>query len=337
MGWLDGGARIESPQATFDDLTRFHHADYVTALREADEARNTSAEARKRFGFGTFENPVFKGVFKRASMTVGGSMRAAQLAIEKSCVAYHPAGGTHHGRPDRASGFCYFNDPVFAILTLLDHRADRVAYIDLDAHHGDGVQDAFARDPRVLTISLHEDGRWPYSGKINDRGGGNARNLPVPPQLNDTEFRFLFDEAIMPVLCDFAPQAIVVTCGADVLAGDPLSKLTLSNVALWDAVDRLAGLDLPTVILGGGGYNPWTVARCWSGLWATVSKQAMPEQAPEQVRKILGGLECDLVDQEDVRPEWIATIADITNDGDVRDRIVEIARQTMAGHAEASL
>lgn len=331
MGWHDGGAWIESPRATFDELTQFHGADYVAALREADETLRVSADTRRDFGFGTLENPVFKGVFARAATTVGGSIRAAQLSAGKNCVTYHPAGGTHHGRPDRASGFCYFNDPVFTVTTFLDHGLDRVAYVDLDAHHGDGVQDAFASEARVFTISLHEEARWPYSGAIEDRGNGNAMNLPVPSGLNDSEFRFLFDEAILPTIESFAPHALVVTCGADALSGDPLSRLELSNVALWDAVDRLAALRLPAVVLGGGGYNPWTVARCWSGLWARLSKQAIPEQAPPQVGKILAGLDCDLVDEDDVRPEWLQSIADERNEGEVRQQIARIAKLALAG------
>lgn len=329
MGWFNDALLVESPQATLEDLTRFHDDDYLKAFREADRSLRVSVDSRRRFKFGTLENPIFKGVFERASTTVGGSICAARLSLDGR-VSYHPAGGTHHGRPDRASGFCYFNDPVFAILTLLDHGIERIAYVDFDAHHGDGVQDAFARHPHVLSISVHEEARWPFSGKIEDRGSGNARNLPVPQGLNDTEFRFLLDEAIMPTILDFAPGAIVVTCGADALSGDPLSKLELSNVALWDAVGQLAALRLPTVVLGGGGYNPWTVGRCWSGLWARLSHQVIPEQAPSQVRRILAGLECELVDEENVRPEWIDSIADKRNEGKVRRQVVETARKTVA-------
>src|SRR5690606_37637711 len=124
-------------------------------------------------------NPLFPGLFERAATSVGGSILAARLALEGR-IAYHPAGGTHHGRPDRASGFCYFNDPAFAILALLEAGLERVLYVDLDAHHGDGVQDAFAADERVHTVSIHEAGRWPGTGAASDTGDGRACNLPVP-------------------------------------------------------------------------------------------------------------------------------------------------------------
>ena len=206
-------------------------------------------------------------------------MLAAELALEGH-VVFHPSGGTHHGRPDRASGFCYFNDPVFALLTLLEHGLERLLYVDLDAHHGDGVQDAFADDPRVLTVSIHEEKRWPHSGLVDDRARGGARNLPVPAGFNDDELGFLMREAVLPLADAFAPQAVVVTCGADPLAGDPLSKLELSNVALWQAVESLVQLTQRSVVLGGGGYNPWTVVRCWSGLWGRLSGREIPAGLP---------------------------------------------------------
>ncbi len=143
------------------------------------------------------------------------------------------------GAPNRASGFCYFNDPVFAVLTFLAKGLERVLYVDLDAHHGDGVQDAFADDPRVLTVSIHEEKRWPHSGLVEDRAAGGARNLPVPRGFNDSELDFLMDNAVLPLAREFEPQALVITCGVDGLDGDPLSRLSLSNVGLWRAVEKL--------------------------------------------------------------------------------------------------
>ena len=161
-------------------------------------------------------------------MTVGGSILAAELACEGHTV-FHPTGGTHHGRPDRASGFCYLNDPVFAILTFLRSGRRNVLYIDLDAHHGDGVEDAFIEEDRVTTLSVHEAGRWPFSG-THSRPESGAWNFPVPPGLNDSEFEFLFEHAVLPLVEKKAPDALVLCCGADCLAGDPLSKMQLSNI-----------------------------------------------------------------------------------------------------------
>ena len=130
-----------------------------------------------------------------------------------------PGGGTHHGRPDRASGFCYLNDPVLAILAWLDAGLQRVVYLDIDAHHGDGVQDAFHADDRVLTVSVHEAGRWPHTGLATDRAAGGARNLPVPEGFNDSEMRWLLHKAILPLIEAHRPQAIFLQCGADGAGG----------------------------------------------------------------------------------------------------------------------
>jgi len=324
LGWLGGGEFRLSPRASEEQLHAFHTPRYVRALREAAERGAVDAQVRERHAIGTMENPLFPGVFERAATSVGGSIRAAELALEGR-VAFHPAGGTHHGRPDRASGFCYFNDPVFAIRTLLEGGLERVLYADLDAHHGDGVQDAFAQDERVHTVSIHEQGRWPYTGAAHDVGAGRARNLPVPPGFNDSELEWLLEAVLLPLGRRSAPQAVVVTCGADALAGDPLSKMALSNVALWHAVERLCALAPAAVVLGGGGYNPWTLARYWAGLWGRLSGRSVPAQLPEGARALLAPLSCDLIDEEDVRPAWRNTLADAMNRGPVRKEIHELA------------
>ena len=206
-------------------------------------------------------------------------------------------------------------------MTLLDGGMERVLYVDLDAHHGDGVQDAFKEDPRVFTVSIHEEKRWPYSGQVEDRAGVAARNLPVPRGFNDSELEYIMNHAVLPLGQAFNPDALVVTCGTDALDGDPLSGLQLSNLALWNAVENLLELTGRKVVLGGGGYNPWTLIRCWSGLWARLSHQVAPDVLPLSAQAYLQGLECDLVDEEDVRADWITTLADRANTGPVRDEV----------------
>lgn len=323
LGWLGEADYRESPRATQAQLTAFHTPEYVQALRHASETGRVDAQARERHRLGTMENPLFPRLFERAATSVGGSVFAAELALEGRIV-FHPAGGTHHGRPDRASGFCYFNDPVFAILTLLDHGLGRVLYVDLDAHHGDAVQDAFARDERVFTVSIHEQGRWPGTGLASDIGEGRARNLPVPRGFNDSELEILLESIVFPLAGRVRPQAVVITCGADALAGDPLSAMALSNVALWSAAERLAALAPASVVLGGGGYNPWTVTRYWSGLWGRLSGRPIPHTLPPEARAILAPLSCDLVDDEDFDPAWLDTLADAPNPGPVRAEITEL-------------
>lgn len=323
LGWFDHEQFRESPQASVAQLRDFHDADYVDALIAADQKGSVEKSVREKYRLGTMENPLFPGLFKRASTAVGGSILAAELAAQER-VVFHPSGGTHHGRAGRASGFCYFNDPVFAILTFLASSIERVLYVDLDAHHGDGVQDAFASDPRVLTISIHEEKRWPHSGLVGDRAGGEARNLPVPGAFNDSELDYLVEQAVLPLAEEFRAEALVITCGADALEGDPLSGLALSNTGLWTAVEKLVKLTPRTVVLGGGGYNPWTVVRCWSGLWGRLSKQVIPPALPSQVSTFLASFQSDLIDEDEVPATWINTLADEPNDGPVRPEIEKL-------------
>lgn len=328
LGWLGDDDFRESAPATVDQLIAFHDPAYVEALQYADTTGQVKPEIRSRYRIGTLENPLFSGVFERAAMTVGGSIQAAQLACDGYTV-FHPSGGTHHGRPDRASGFCYFNDPVFAIRTLLQLGRRKVLYVDLDAHHGDGVEDAFVDERRVMTLSIHEQDRWPYSGAANDRRDGGARNLPVPKGFNDSELDYLLQNAVLPLAAEFSPEALVICCGADCLAGDPLSGMMLSNGALWRAVQELTALQQPTVVLGGGGYNPWTLARYWAGLWGVLAGQELPQRLPPEAVELLNGMECDLVDEDDFEEDWIRTLVDSPNDGPVRDAIISVAAEVL--------
>lgn len=321
-----------SPRASDAELRTFHDGAYVAAFRSACETGRVDVGIRERHGIGSMENPLFPGVFERAATSVGGSIRAAEIALGGR-IAFHPAGGTHHGRRDRASGFCYFNDPVFAIHRLLQARVGRVLYVDLDAHHGDGVQDAFAADPRVHTISVHESGRWPHTGSVDDTGGGRSCNLPVPARLNDDEFDVVLSTLLLPLATSVAPAAIVITCGGDALAGDPLTSMALTNVTLWDAVLRLAACASTVVVLGGGGYNPWTLTRYWTGLWGTLSGRAIPDRLTADAQRVLRALACDLVDDEDLRPEWLSTLADIRVPMPVRPEVRRLCDEALA-HAD---
>jgi len=328
LGWFDAGQYRDSPRATLEQLRQFHDPDYIAALRDADARGSVDKAVRDRYRIGTMENPLFPGIFRRASTAVGGSIHAAELAMEGR-VVFHPSGGTHHGRADRASGFCYFNDPVFAVLTFLAHGIRRVLYVDLDAHHGDGVQDAFAEDSRVLTVSIHEEKRWPHSGLVEDRADGTARNLPVPRGFNDSELEYLVEQAVLPLARQFEPEAMVITCGVDGLDGDPLSSLSLSNVGLWRAVEGLVTEYPRAAVLGGGGYNPWTVIRCWSGLWGRLCGRDLPDVLPAGAQDMLRGLDCDLIDPDEVPEAWITTLADPPNNGAVRPQVARLPAQVL--------
>lgn len=329
LGWLPSESFRRIGPATRDELLAFHDPGYLAALEHADSTGVATPEVRDRYGIGTLENPLFPGLFERAATTVGGSILAAKLACE-GYRAFHPSGGTHHARRDRARGFCYLNDPVFAILTFLDVGKDRVLYVDLDAHHGDGVEDAFVDEPGVMTVSIHEENRWPYSGQSGERRGGGARNLPVPKGANDSELDYLTENAVLPLAHAFDADALVLCCGADCLAGDPLSTMMFSNTALWDTVERLLALDRPTVVLGGGGYNPWTVSRYWAGLWGRISAREMPDRLPAAAVQLMRTMSCDLIDEEDIEDAWLTTLADERNLGPVRDAVKAVAASAVS-------
>lgn len=326
LGWLDKACFRESSPASVDQLLQFHDHAYIRALQYANATGSVAHDVRQRYQVGTFENPLFPGLFERASMTVGGSILAAELAAAGH-VVFHPTGGTHHGRPDRAAGFCYLNDPVFAIMALLRQGSERIMYLDLDAHHGDGVEDAFYEEPRVTTVSIHEQHRWPFSGTHSHAHAG-AFNFCVPAGFHDSEFDYIMQNAVLPLFDVKATDALVICCGADCLAGDPLSHMKLTNVALWDALDQLIALNVPTVVLGGGGYNPWTVTRYWAGMWGRIAGQEMPESLPPEACEFMRQMECDLIDEEDIKQEWLTTMADSPYPGPIRDEIKSLVRDT---------
>jgi acetoin utilization protein AcuC len=328
MGWLDPAQCVEAPMATPAELARFHDPDYVAALQRAEAAQAVSAEDRDRYRIGADGNPVYAEVFRRPATSAGGVMRACRMALGGGIV-HCPGGGTHHGRRDRAAGFCYLNDPVLGLLTWLDAGLDNLVYLDIDAHHGDGVQDAFADDDRVLTISIHEAGRWPFTGAAEDRAGGAARNLPVPRGFNDSEMAYLMREAVLPLIAARRPQAILLQAGADALEEDPLAKLSLSNNAHWNVAAALPALAPRLVVVGGGGYNPYTVGRCWAGIWAVLNGIPIPPRTTPAAEAVLRALTYNRAAGRNPPEHWFTTLRDAPREGPVRDDIRRLAEQTL--------
>jgi acetoin utilization protein AcuC len=286
LGWLPDSLYRSSPRAKPVALTRFHGPDYVAALMQAEADGRVSDGVRERYGLGTLSNPVFPEMFRRPATAVGGGLLAAEL-VANGGVVYNPGGGTHHAFPDRAAGFCYLNEPVLTIRRLLELGCDRVAYVDIDAHHGDGVEAAFHGSDRVRTISVHEANRWPFSGETGSDAGGAAVNVAVPRGFNDTEFALVLDRVILPSVAAWKPDAIYLQCGADAVLEDPLSRLALSNNAHVTAVRALRPLASRLIVSGGGGYNPWSVARCWTRVCGTLSGQEAPERLPDAAAAVL--------------------------------------------------
>ena len=289
LGWLPDRQYRTSPRAKPAALQLFHTPDYLAALQRAEKAGDVDALTRERHKIGTLSNPVFPEIYRRPATAAGGSLLATEL-LAHGGIVYNPGGGTHHGMADHASGFCYLNDPVLAIKAFLAQGLTRVAYVDIDAHHCDGVAAAFHGDPRVLMISTHEEKRWPFTGALDDRAGGQAINLPLPRGTGDDAFALALNEVILPALQAFSPEVIVLQCGADAVSEDPLARLELSNNAHWSTVAAIMQLTSRLLVLGGGGYNPWSVGRLWAGVWGTLNTLEIPEYLPKKAQHVLAKL-----------------------------------------------
>lgn len=308
MGWLPETQYRTAPLAGRAALERFHNKDYLDALIQAEADQDLPPGLRDRFRIGADANPIHPAVFRRPATSAGGAILAAELTAGGGIVHF-PGAGNHHAWPGRASGFCYLNDAVLGIMAWLDQGLTRIAYLDLDAHHGDAVQAAFATDPRVLTISVHEAGRWPRTGTGSDPANA-ILNYPVPERFNDAELARLMDCTILPSIVAHQPQAIMLLPGADALADDAMSKLALSNRALWAAVEAIKPLAPRLIVLGGGGYNPYALARAWSGIWAILNDHPIPDILPPAALDVLAKIGYFRLRSRPPPAHWLTSIAD---------------------------
>lgn len=331
LGWLDPAHYRESRAASEGELARFHAPDYIDAVRRAEETQQVSEADALRYNIGRGGNAIHSVMFRRPATNCGASLMAVRHLMQAGQdIVYSPGGGTHHARRAMASGFCYFNDPVLAILEFLDLGLDRVAYVDLDVHHGDGVEEAFRDEPRVFFASIHEAGRWPFTGAAHERGIGNLHNYPVPPGMNDDEFTLLVEEGVLPALQAFRAQALIIQAGADALLEDPLAKQALGNKALWHAVDLLRPMASRLLVLGGGGYNPWSVARCWAGIWGLLNGKAMPANLPPAAEALLRKITWNHSTGRNPPAAWFETLADPWRGGQIRDSVRMLVQQAVA-------
>lgn len=322
MGWLPRAQFRTSPRAKAKALSIWHSPDYLRALEACEASQQVSEQTQKRHGLGTVSNPIFPEMFRRPATGAGGALLAGELLAEGGMI-YHPGGGTHHAMPDRANGFCYLNDPILAILSLRRAGTARIVYLDIDAHHCDGVEHGLAGEPDTLLISVHEEKRWPFTGGLEEDGGGNCLNLPVPRGFNDSEMAMVLDELILPAITGFAPDAIVLQCGADAVEEDPLSRLALSNNAHFAVLRALMALSCPRLlVLGGGGYNPWSVGRLWTGIWATMNAITLPDHLPPEGEAVLRALTWEKARGGIDPPEhWFTTLRDTPRHGPIREEI----------------
>ncbi len=308
LGWLRDHHCQPAPQASQAALEQYHAPAYLDALARAEALQDLPMADKRRFGIGVDSNPIHPAVFRRPAVAAGGTMLAAALTAAGG-VVFFPFGGNHHAMPARASGFCYINDAVLGLMRWRALGLGRLAYVDFDAHHGDGVEHAFADELDILTISMHEAGRWPRTGTTSDPAR-NVLNLPVPAGFDDLSFEHLLQRTIIPALVAHRPEAIMLLIGADALADDPMARLALSNQALWRAVAAIRSLCPRLIVLGGGGYNPYAVARCWAGLWGVLTDQPMPTTLPNSALDVLAGIRYFRAEGRNPPQRWLTTLAD---------------------------
>ncbi len=254
-----------------EGLRYFHTDPYIEILKRAGMGAEVDVEMLYH-GVGTAENPIFKGLYDFCVLSVESTLKAVEMVADGFESSFNPGGGFHHAHSDRAAGFCYANDAVIAIKKLKE-LGKRVAYVDIDAHHGDGVQDAFYDDPEVLTISTHESGRtlFPWGGFEKEIGEGKGKgfniNIPMEADTDDEIFGLLFEEIVMDSLESFQPEVIVGVFGTDTAATDPLTHLKMTNNSFIEAIELMHAKYPKIVALGGGGYNMRDVVRAWTLLW----------------------------------------------------------------------
>ncbi len=270
-------------QATEAEALQFHSKGYLEALRLASSGMWVPNQFAH--GLGTTDNPIFPDVYEWGMLVAGGSIDAAAALLRGSPRAFNPAGGLHHAMPSRASGFCHINDGVLAI-EHMRRAGRRVAYVDIDAHHGDGVQHAYYTSRDVLTISIHQTGYtiFPGTGFEEEIGTGDGRgysiNIPLLPGAGDRAYDQAFEELILPAIELFGPDVIVTQLGTDALIGDLLANLRMSLRGFERAVERFRGLGTPWLALGGGGYDVGNVVRAWALAWATMLDETLPDEIP---------------------------------------------------------
>ncbi|GHO84710.1 GNAT family N-acetyltransferase [Dictyobacter formicarum] len=311
----DERTRMNLRPASIEELSLIHDPAYIAAVQRLSEPVSSTmtpeeeeqrSELAQRYGFGDSDTPAVPQMHEVSAVITGGSLVALSAVMglpeggtfaseeERPLHVFHPQGGLHHAWSDRASGFCVYNDAAVAIAHVLQASEAKILYIDFDAHHGDGVQRAFYDDPRVMTISIHETGRYlfPGSGDVLEMGNGSGRgysiNVPLEPFTEDDSYIETIDPLLPQLVTAFAPDVIVTEHGCDTHAWDPLTHLNLTMRGIGAQI-KLAHQLAHTycngrwVALGGGGYALYSVVpRAWSKLWAEMSDQEVPEQLPQE-------------------------------------------------------
>ena len=282
-GLMDGlTCSVEPQPASVEDLQRVHTQEYIASVQ--------AEEPDLAFGLGSDDTPVFPGIYEASRLLAGSSIDAARRIIAEDCSAFNIGGGLHHAMPTQASGFCVFDDPALAI-SVLKERFERILYIDIDGHHGDGVQQIFYEDFDVLTISMHESGVYlfPGTGFIDEIGAGlglgYSVNIPMPMYAGDEEYRRAFEEIVPRLFEWFEPHAVVAQMGVDTHYSDPLTTLNMTLTGYTYLVRRIIELTGQhaggrLLALGGGGYNMEVVPVAWASVLHLLRGEILPEYLP---------------------------------------------------------
>ncbi|RNB55865.1 acetoin utilization protein AcuC [Brevibacillus gelatini] len=288
-GLLNESDLLAPRMATDDELALVHDRRYIEFVREQGHSEAELPQAMS-YGLGTEDVPCFRNMHESAALIVGGTLNAVDAVMHGQAEhAFNPAGGLHHAFRGRASGFCIYNDCSVAIAYLRKHWNVRVMYIDTDAHHGDGVQWAFYDDPNVLTVSIHETGKYlfPGTGNLSERGDGSGYgysvNVPLDAFTEDDSFLAVYEELVSKLANGFKPDVILTQNGCDAHTFDPLTHLSCS-MKIYQAIPRLAHqlahtyCDGRWIAVGGGGYDIWRVVpRAWTLLWSEMSDQPLED------------------------------------------------------------
>ncbi len=310
-----------------DRLTLYHDPIYLDLLRDASQGK-VSLDMLAR-GLGTEDTPILKGIYEWSLRAAGASLEAMRRLVKgESQVAFSPLGGFHHAMSGNAEGFCYINDIVIAIMdALTSHPELKIAYIDLDAHHGNGVEKPFYENPNVLFVSLHETGRllYPWTGNETDMGRGKGKgytiNVPLEEGVDDEIYNFVFDAVVPPVVSSFSPDIIVAQIGGDTLVSDPLTHLKLTNNGYQRAVKKICALCPNILALGGGGYDIYKTSRAWTLAWSIINRVEPVDEFSGLVGGMMFGPESEVGSLYD-HP--------YATKGEIKDKAYEEARRVVA-------
>lgn len=280
---LDPGLASES------DILRVHSEEFVARVKTMSHDPTLDEQA-SAMGFTKHDTPPFTGMWESCLSYCGGAKLAAEAVRDGENLAFNIAGGLHHAKRSRANGFCILSDPALAVV-ILKEKFKKVAYIDIDLHHGDGPQSIFYADSSVLTLSIHQDGRtlYPGSGFVNEEGEDlSSINLPLPPKTEGAAWLKVFIEVLDLAFLRFEPEAIVLQMGCDAHTKDPLGHLEVSVQHWLAAVAHVKSKGLPLVALGGGGYNLANVPRMWVGACLTLMGREFGPKIPDEITRDWG-------------------------------------------------